>query len=144
MDKELIKSKVLKFLKSHNLCVISTTHADGSGPEAAVIAFAQTDNLELIFGTSNQSRKYKNFQKDNRAAFAIGWDTSEGTIQYQGVVNELGGEEARKYASIQIAKNPTSGEYLGKEDQRWFLVKPTWIRFVDNQANPPITHELSF
>lgn len=144
MNEQTIKARALDFLKAHPLCVISTIHADGSGPESAVVAFAETENLEIIFGTSNTSRKYKNLQKDNRVSFVIGWSNKEGTIQYEGAAAELSGEETNKYAAVQVEKIPSSKDFVGREDQRWFIVKPTWLRFLDNALRPPDTYELKF
>ncbi|OGE31010.1 hypothetical protein A2631_04995 [Candidatus Daviesbacteria bacterium RIFCSPHIGHO2_01_FULL_44_29] len=144
MNDQAVKHKILAFLKEHTLCVISTIHADGHGPESAVVAFVETDNLEIVFGTSNISRKYKNIQADNRVALVIGWSSETGTIQYEGQASELSKEESEKYALLQIAKNPSSASFKDREDQRYFIVKPSWIRFMDFGSKPPQTYELNF
>lgn len=66
------------------LTVISTVNADGK-PEAAVIGFGQTKNLENVLGTSNTSRKYANIQRDPHIALAIGWEGGK-TIRKCGIV----------------------------------------------------------
>ena len=141
---ELIKNQILDFLKEHPLCVVSTIHADGSGPESAVVAFSETENLEIIFGTSNLARKYKNLQADNKVSFVIGWSDSEGTIQYEGKATELSKEEAQPYIDKQVEKIPSSKGFVDREDQRWFIVKPSWLRFFDHTIKPHEVHELNF
>lgn len=144
MNEVTIKSKILEFLKEHELCVISTIHADGSGPQSAVVGFAETEDLEIIFGTSNKTRKYKNLQSNPNVSFVIGWSSEEGSIQYEGVATELPKGESEKYSSMMVKKNPDSEKYVDMDDQRYFLVKPKWIRFSDNAGNPPDVYELGF
>jgi hypothetical protein len=66
---EEIKKKILDFLGENKLTVISTVDSQNNKPEAAVVAFAEKENLELIFGTSNTSRKYKNIQIEKTPHF---------------------------------------------------------------------------
>jgi len=138
-----VKNIIREFLKKHTLCVISTIHADDESPESALIAFAEKDNLEIIFGTSNLSRKYKNIQKNNNVSLVIGWDSKLGTIQYEGVAEEVPDEQSGEYAALQTAKNPNSKKFVDKVDQRYFVVTPTWIRFIDNADDPPDIYEIT-
>jgi len=144
MVDEEIKKKILGFIKSNLLTVISTIDVGGNKPESAVIAFAETESLELIFGTSNKTRKYKNLQKNQNVSFVIGWDADTGTVQYEGVARELTGEESLQCARKLAAKNPRAEKFITREDQRYFLVTPTWIRWLDMTKVPDETFEISF
>jgi len=141
---EQIKNKILNFIKNQNLTVVSTIDSEIAKPESAVIAFAETENLELIFGTSNKTRKYKNLQKNSNVSFVIGWDSEVGTVQYEGIAKELSKEESVPFSTIMVTKNPRSEKFVHKEDQRYFLVKPIWIRILDMTKNPDETFEISF
>lgn len=143
MNKELIKEKIQAFLKQHKLCVISTIDIGGKKPESAVIAFSENENLEIVFGTSSLSRKYKNIQKNNHVSLVIGWSSELGTIQYEGIAKELSTKETAQYATLLVSKNPDSQKFANREDQRYFLVKPTWIRFLDNSNISPKTYEIT-
>ena len=136
------KLKILNFFKSHKLCVVSTIHTNANSPESAVVAFTENEDLEIIFGTSNKSRKYKNIQNNNKVSFVIGWDSETGSIQYEGEAVELSKEDSTQYINKQIIKNASSEKYVEREDQRYFKVSPNWIRFIDNTANPPQTYEI--
>jgi general stress protein 26 len=128
MDPRL--SKILDFIRSEMLTVISTV-GDNAKPEGAVIAFAETENLELIFGTSNSTRKYANIQKNPNVAFVIGWDADAFiTVQYEGVAKELTSDDAKTYNAIMAAKNPRAKKFGNRADQRYFFVKPTWVRYT--------------
>lgn len=131
-------------MKACRLTVISTVDSEGNRPEAACIAFAEKENLELIFGTSNRSRKYKNLQSNPYVSFVIGWSDEMGTIQYEGVAREMDGEEALEHGKILADKNENARIFLTKEDQRYFLVTPTWIRLVDKTKKPEEKLEMGF
>ncbi len=139
-----VKDKILDFFKKHLLGVVSTIHTQGNSPESAVVAFVETSKLEIVFGTSNRSRKYHNILKNNHVCFVIGWDSQIGTIQYEGLARELSKEESVQYANLQASKNPQSQKFINLGDQRYFMVEPKWIRFLDNSENPPQSYEISF
>jgi|SRR3989344_2137855 len=144
MNNEEAKKRIMDFMKENMLTVISTVDVDINKPESAVIAFAQKDNFELIFGTKNTTRKYRNLQKNPNVSFVIGWDSDIGTVQYEGVAKELSGEESKLHSSILIAKNPRSEKFVNREDQRYFLVQPRWIRILDMTKIPDETFEINF
>lgn len=144
MDAQEAKKRITDFMEANMLTVISTIDVDAAKPESAVIAFAQKDNFQLIFATSNKTRKYQNLQKNQNVSFVIGWDSEKGTVQYEGAARELSGEEAKEHWSILVTKNPRSEKFMRKEDQRCFLVKPDWIRVLDMTKNPDETFELNF
>ncbi len=139
-----IKQRISDFLKNHRLTVISTIDAAHDKPESAVIAFAEKDNLEIVFGTSNTSRKYANLQKNPRVSFVIGWDSAIGTVQYEGVAKELSDVEVGEHADSMILKNKQTVKFRSRPDQRYFLVKPTWIRLLDMAKHPDEISEISF
>lgn len=144
MTNELLRQKIFQFLERHELGVISTIHVEQSGPESAVVGFGNTEKLELIFGTSRKSRKYHNIQANPRIAFVIGWSSTLGSVQYEGIARELSVSELDHYLPYHLKKNPIRQKFVSRVDQRYFLVKPTWIRFLDNVGDPPGVYELEF
>lgn len=136
------KSFVLEFIKKQELAVIATVNVEGK-PEDAVIGFGQTDDFELIFGTYNSSRKYKNLKNNPQAALVIGWDENI-TVQYEGIASELTGGEKDKYTKIYFAKNPSAEEYSDHPDERYFKIVPKWIRYADLNKAPWEIIELKF
>lgn len=130
MDK---KQTILEFIKRHDLCVIATTDSDK--PEAAVIEYGETENLELIFDAFVSSRKYQNLTKNQKTAFVIGWDENI-TVQYEGEAYELKGEELNKYKEIYFKKNPRAKKWEGREGIVYFKVIPKWVRYSDLNKDP--------
>jgi nitroimidazol reductase NimA-like FMN-containing flavoprotein (pyridoxamine 5'-phosphate oxidase superfamily) len=144
MDDAQVKEKIKNLFESHQLTVISTIDSENDKPESAVVAFAEKEDLSLIFGTSNQTRKYKNLQKNKNVSFVIGWSSETGSVQYEGVARELSDDEAVQHGGLMVLKNRQTEEFVIREDQRYFLVIPKWIRYVDTSLETGGDYELNF
>ena len=121
--------EVFAFLGSERLGVLSTATSSGR-PEAALMGFAATAELEIIFDTVRSSRKYSILKENPRVAWVIGC-TTEVTVQYEGVAEELEGEELAKYKEIYFGKftdGPARESWAGIT---YFVVRPKWVRFAD-------------
>ena len=122
-------NEVFKFLDSEKLGVLATVGEDGT-PEAALMGVVATPELELIFDTVKISRKYPNLKNNLRVAFVLGCST-EVTVQYEGIAEELAGESLAKYKKIYFAKftdGPLRESWPGIT---YFVVRPKWVRFAD-------------
>src|ERR1700757_5048617 len=86
LDQRSLKDSILEFIADYSLCVISTVGQDAK-PEAAIVGFSHTEQLELIIGTSNKSRKYANLLQNSHVAIVIGDEIGE--VQYEGKVEIL-------------------------------------------------------
>ena len=133
--------KIFEFLNRHKLGVVSTFPAEGEFPESAVVGFGNNEKLELVFGTSNLSRKYRNLKNNQNISFVIGWDSGLGTVQYEGIASEVSKVDEPKLVPLLINRNEGSKKYIGLKDQRYFYVKPVWVRLSDYADNPPIVYE---
>jgi len=134
------KHDLYHFMRRHRIGVIASVNATGL-PQAAVIGFAITEDLEIVFDTLNTTRKYANLKNNPRAALVIGWD-DEITVQYEGEACELSDSELAKYKQIYFQTYPD-----GPEREKWpgiayFVVRPTWARFSDFTVDPPRIVEL--
>ncbi len=136
------KKLILNFIKRHDIGVLATITPDGM-PEAAVIEFAETDDLELIFDTFMTYRKYANIKNNQNVAFVIGWDENI-TVQYEGMAQELFGEELAKYKQIYFTKNPDAKKWQQFEEIVYFKIIPKWIRYRDGNTDPMDISEISF
>lgn len=128
------KKAIHDFIKTHDLTVISTVGSD-SVPESAVIRFAQTPRLELVFLTFTNSRKYKNIMANHSVSFVIGWDERI-TVQYVGLAEELQGKDKSRYQKLFYAKNPKAIKWEEKKTVAFFKVVPKWIRYSDLNKDP--------
>jgi len=121
--------EVFQFLNGESLAVLATVGENGQ-PEAAVMGFAVTRKLEIIFDTVKTSRKYPNLKKNPRVAWVIGC-TSEVTVQYEGLAQELEGEELTKYQQTYFAKFADGPARLTWPGITYFVVRPKWVRYCD-------------
>lgn len=147
MKNEHIQAKILEVLKHNSLGVVSTIHAenvDDAKPQSAVVGFAQTDALEIIFATPNTTRKYKNIKHNPNISFVVGWNPANDSVQYEGVASEISKADAQKYIELIASKNPFAKSIVEKEDEAFFIVKPSWIRLVAITDTSAETHEISF
>jgi len=135
------KHLILEVMKKTDIAVISTFGE--VSPESAVVNFAETENFELIFDTFLYSRKSRNIQKNPNVSFAIGWNDKI-TIQYEGVVRKLEGDEVVTYKELFFRKCPYALRRVNEIDLTYFIVKPRWIRYTDLNQHPWDVKELNF
>ena len=135
------KKKIIQdFIKKHTICTLATVSPKRK-PEAAIIEFVGTENLELIFDTFSTYRKYQNLQASPFVAVVIGWDENI-TVQYEGEAQELSGEELKKYQDIYFAKNPDARKWQKFGEITYFKVRPKWIRYRDGNTEPMTIFEM--
>jgi general stress protein 26 len=121
--------EVFKFMDGEKLGVLSTVGEDGS-PESALMGVVATPELELIFDTVKSSRKYPNLKNNSHVAWVIGCST-EVTVQYEGIAEELEGEALAKYKKIYFAKFTDGPQRESWPGITYFVVRPKWVRYCD-------------
>ncbi|HKW10501.1 MAG TPA: pyridoxamine 5'-phosphate oxidase family protein [Gemmatimonadaceae bacterium] len=137
-------ARLLAFLRAHRLAVQATASADGA-PQAAVVGYAVTDDLELVFDTLASTRKAENLRINPRMAFVIGGlkRADERTVQYEGIADEPSGVELERLKQIYYEVFPDGPTRLGWPGLIYVRVRPTWIRYSDYNAEPPEIVELT-
>jgi general stress protein 26 len=128
------REQIYEFMNGYTLGVISTISGDGA-PSAAIVGFGQTKDLEILIGTNNSSRKYKNMLSNPKVAFTIGGKTAE-TIQLEGTARELLPEELHIIKENYWLKNPHAEVHHTNPSERYFMITPTWLRYTDLRVNP--------
>lgn len=138
------KKFIYDFIHQQKLAVLATVNKS-SQPEAAVVEFGETEDLEIIFDTldAGHYRKYKNLQKNQAVAFVIGWEDNI-TVQFEGHAKELKGEDRDKYKKLFFQKNPDAEKWDSHPEIRYFLVSPKWVRYADYDGKPYKIIELKF
>jgi pyridoxine/pyridoxamine 5'-phosphate oxidase len=135
-------AELFEFIKRHRLAVLATVGTEG-GPEAALVGIAVTPELEIIFDTLQTTRKARNLAANPRAAFVVGC-TEEITLQYEGIAQELTGDELAKYKRSYFAAFPDGPAREAWKGITYYVVRPRWIRFSDYTQSPPRIEELRF
>jgi general stress protein 26 len=129
-------------MNSERLAVLATVD-DAGQPQAALMGFAVTPDLEIVFDTVKSSRKYPNLKKNPRVAWVIGC-SSETTAQYEGIAEELEGEELTKYKKIYFAAFPDGPARQSWPGITYFVVRPKWIRYCDYDPKKRRIEETEF
>jgi general stress protein 26 len=137
----MTRRELLAFLRKHRLA-IEASHDPSRGPQAAVVGFAVSDDLEIVFDTLTTSRKYRNLMADPRIALVIGWD-HEATAQVEGIVDIPTGDERERIRACYFAVYPDGRERMKSPDLVHIRVRPTWVRHSDFAADPPRIVELT-
>lgn len=135
--------KIYDYISKAPLAVLSTMGECHDGPESALIAFAQNEDLELYFMTFADSRKYANLQRNPSVSLVIGFECK--TIQYEGAACELR-ETAIEEAlyAFSLKQTPCSSDYLHDSRARFFKIKPKWVRYSDYTIYPAEIFERRF
>ncbi len=138
------KTVILTFMQNNPMAVISTSDAKTGHPESALIAFAETENLEIIFETFDVARKYENLRAHPNVAFVIGWDLGvHCTLQCEGEAHEVLEENEREACvRLMLAKDtPCTKKFLRDPHVKFFKVTPRWMRFSDYSKHPTMIIE---
>jgi general stress protein 26 len=135
------KKTILEFLKTVNHAVIGTVNKNGN-PQGATVGFGQTEELEIIFGTSSLTQKAQNISQNNHVSLVVNDPTR--SVQYEGTARLLDGVEKEMYTKIYFEKNPGMAKYYELESQQYYLVTPHWIRYIDHTKSPNGTIEIRF
>jgi uncharacterized pyridoxamine 5'-phosphate oxidase family protein len=127
-------SQLLGFLRRYKLAVQATISPEGP-PQAAVVGFAVSDALELVFDALTSTRKYKNLREDPRIALVVGWDDAI-TAQIEGVADFPTGDELERIKECYFVAYPDGRDRLAWAGITHVRVRPTWIRYSDFTKDP--------
>lgn len=131
------KQKIFDFIKIQEFGVIATNSLENLAPESAIVAFSETEDLEIVIGSFIECRKNKNILRNQNVSFVIGWDNiSKTTIQIERFAVLLEGKEKDKLSQKHIQKNKDSSEYLNDPRQQYFKIIPRWIRYSNFSVHP--------
>jgi pyridoxine/pyridoxamine 5'-phosphate oxidase len=134
------QAALYEFIKQKRLGVVSSISADGE-PQSALVGIAVTPQFEIIFDTTNTSRKYANLVANPACSFVVGWD-GEQTVQFEGNAAQPAGTELARCQAIYFSVWPDGKARLAWPGIAYFVVTPTWIRYSDYDRDPPLIEEL--
>lgn len=137
------QAEVFEFLQTVPLGTIATLDSEGQ-PQVATVAFSQTENMEFIVGTAEDSRKAQNIAHDNRVALVATDPTQRFTVQMEGTAHKLSRDEFELYADAHFEKLPQSAPFKDTEGQCYFLIRPIHIRFSDCNPFPWVLTNFEF
>jgi len=139
-----MKDKVLDFLKTKELMVISSINNQGN-PQSAVVGFTEMHDLSIIFATSNSTRKYSNILSNPNVSLVIGWDLEEKkTVQYEGTAKKVSAEELNSIKQLHTTKSSKRKKYADNPQNIYFKITPKWIRYSNLAKSPEEIFTITF
>ncbi|NUK36193.1 pyridoxamine 5'-phosphate oxidase family protein [Streptomyces lunaelactis] len=133
--------ELLQFLRRYRLAVQASVTPDGA-PQAAVVGFAVSDELEIVFDTVESTRKYRNLRADPRIALVVGWDNAI-TAQIEGVADFPTGSELERIRACYFTAYPDGRDRLAWPGITHVRVRPAWVRYSDFTQDPPHIEEFT-
>lgn len=133
MDEDNQKRMIVEFLRKHSLAVIATCHRNGT-PQAATVDFSVRDNLEIVFDTFKETRKFGNLAERPGVAFVVGWDDNI-TVQYEGEATPVAAADIERYQEAHLDSVPAEREFI-ERGAVMFKATPRWIRYSDFNKEP--------
>ncbi len=141
------RNELLRFLRFHRYAVEASVSsaARAASARAAVIGFAVTDGLEIVFDTLETSRKAQNLAVNPAVALVIGGLCAgeERTVQLEGVADRPMGTELDRLRRLYYGVFADGPQRLGWPGLVYFRVRPVWIRFTDFTKSPAEVSEFS-
>lgn len=136
------KQALIEFMDARFLCVISTVTEDLQ-PESAFVGYSSNNQQEVIVGTSNKSRKFKNILQNKSIALVIADMTGE--VQYEGEVEIITRVDYEKLVVDGNFKQLAGfDKYRDDPTEIVLKIKPTWIRFIVHGETDKITEFTEF
>lgn len=129
------RDEVFAVIGRQRLAVISTVHASGA-PESALVGIGLTPAGEIVFDTSDRSRKVANLRVSPAIALVVGWE-GEVTVQIEGRAREPVGKDLAAAKAAYFKTWPDGRDRQSWPDIAYFVVTPTWMRYCDYLATPP-------
>jgi hypothetical protein len=144
MNSNVTRTEILMFMRQHSLAVEASVNPSGL-PQAAIVGFVVTDDLEIVFDTLGTTRKVANLREHPHCALVVGGMTQgdERTLQIEGITDEPTGADLDRLKETYFARFPD-----GRERQHWagltyVRMRPRWLRFSDFNQSPPRIAELT-
>jgi uncharacterized protein YhbP (UPF0306 family) len=143
MDKQALH----EFMGARRFAVMASVSPERA-PEAALIGYAVTQDFELVFDTTDATRKFANLRTNPKIALVIGWENPQSaqysqTVQYEGIADEPKGGELERLQAVYFKAFPEHASHREWPGITWFRVKPRWIRHSSYYRPRSIT-EFSF
>jgi pyridoxine/pyridoxamine 5'-phosphate oxidase len=123
------RDEFVDFVRDRGLAVVASTGPKGT-PQAALVGVAATDLGELVFDTTDSSRKYANIAREPEVAVVVGWD-DEVTVQCEGRADILEGDELERCRAFYFEQYPDGRERASWPGIAYIRIRPRWLRYSD-------------
>lgn len=102
-----------------------------AGPRPALLGVAVTDSGELVVDILGNARKLANIERNDQVALVIGW--GEVSMQVEGRIRLVGGDERRAYQQVYLDQFP--GSRVADPAFAVAVITPDWMRRYDTSTD---------
>jgi general stress protein 26 len=134
------KNSVLQYLKSKNLCVLSTVSVDGKS-ESAVMAYMIKDDFTILMNTESSTRKVQNILENNQVSIVVGGINGDPSVQIDATARIADNQQSKDAKEFLLSQNPELANYF-TDTGRFIVITPTWLRWSDYSQNPAEIKEI--
>ena len=136
------RAELVDFIRARGLGVVATVGPNGA-PQAALVGVAATDDGEIVFDTSRDSRKFANISPEHEVALVVGWD-DEVTVQLEGTADVPSGTERDRCLDAYFEQYPDGRQRAESPNIVHVRSRPRWVRYSDVRPDPFGSTELTF
>jgi PPOX class probable F420-dependent enzyme len=136
------QAELIAFVRARGLGVVASRGPAGS-PQAALVGLAATEQGELVFDCSRDSRKYANIERDPDVAVVVGWD-DEVTVQIEGTADIPSGEDLDRCKAAYFRQYPDGRDRAAWPEIAHIRVTPRWLRYSDYRPDTFGSSETQF
>jgi hypothetical protein len=132
------ESDLVDYIRGARLAIVSSLGAGGE-PQSALVGIGVTDDLNIIFDTTTDTRKHANLTRDPRASIVMA-GPGEQTLQYEGLAAPVSttGAEDQAIREAYYLSWPDGRQRLAWPNLAYWRLKPTWARYSDYARGPLI------
>lgn len=124
----LSRADIQAFIAANRYGVIATNSPFGA-PESAVVGLAASMALELVFDTLGSTRKVANLRRNPNISVVVGF-SDEGTLQYEGLADEPGGEDLERMQHVYFGAFPDGPARQAWAGITYVRIRPSWLKFT--------------
>ena len=137
------ESDLVDYIRSARLAIVSSL-GSGGGPQSALVGIGVTDDLNIIFDTTTDTRKHANLTRDPRVSVVVA-GPSEQTLQYEGLAAPVSTSRPEDLAirEAYYLSWPDGRQRLVWPNLASWRIKPTWARYSDYARGPLIVQFFS-
>lgn len=129
----MTKKSLLKYLRSKDLCVLSTCNLKNK-PDSAVMCLFTGSDFSFYLFTSKNSRKYHNIDANKKVALVIGGLKDDPSVQITALAQILDKPDSTKAYALITKAHPNWEQYFSKTT-RFLKIIPKRAQYSDFHKN---------
>lgn len=116
--------------------VVSSINAEGKSQSALVGVTFLPDQFQILIGTSDESRKYRNISANGDISLVLWHDKVTAQIEAAARVVEHNSPEYDEISQAALEIDPSKSKHFANPHRVWIVLTPKWLRYTDISSFP--------